>query len=286
MPFLHINGTKLHCHEQGEGTALVFVHPPFIGSHVFTYLHHDLSQDHRTVLIDLRGHGHSGPGRTQLSFPLIVEDIRQTLDQMDIGEAYLCGYSVGSMPVLMALLAEPERFKGGILLSGTSALTDVYSRSTLQAANLSLRLQMKEPVAFSVALGNADSRLTYENLHRKSMIGDARRWREYTSECLRYSFTRELPQIRQGMLLLCGQSNQTYVNYAKIMHDRLPDSEMYVIRGAAHQIPTKEPVKAAETIRRWIAERELRSVADTFMGREALDRAWYEQGILSESDLL
>jgi pimeloyl-ACP methyl ester carboxylesterase len=280
MPFLHVNGTNLHCHSQGKGDAIVFIHPPFIGSHVFTYLYNDLAQDYRTVMIDLRGHGHSDPGRSRLTLQLIVEDLKQALDQLEIDNAYLCSYSVGSFPLFAALLTHPDRFKGGITLSGTSRMKDGLYRPLMNAVSFTLRLQLKEAIVLPVAMANADSRLAFVNLHREAMMGAAQRWREYNAECLRYSFTDELRDIKQPMLLLCGENNKRFVHYAQKMHERLPRSELYVIRDAPHHILTKQPTATADAIRSWMAAGERHERAGRFDTRQPFNRELTEQSNL------
>jgi len=287
MPFLSVNGTELHVHTngEGEGPAIVFVHPPFIGSHIFTYLFNDLSWDHRTVLVDLRGHGHSRSGDAPLTMALIAEDIRQLLDRLEIGQAYLCGYSVGSMPVLEALLTSPERYKGAIMLSGCSELSDPVYRLRMMAASLALRMRWTDAVTLPIAWGNADNRLAFENLREEANGGEPLRWREYIYQCLSHSYTARLPYIRQDVLLLCGGANRPFLRYAQMMNGQLPSSDLYAVRGASHQLPTKEPAKVAETMRGWIARRETREKADTFEERSAWDGKLAELGLISAREL-
>jgi pimeloyl-ACP methyl ester carboxylesterase len=269
MPFLHVNGTDIHCHATGREPAVVMVHPPFIGSSVFNYLKHDLSRDHRVVVFDVRGHGHSPPGDATVTIPIIAEDIRQLMDRLDIESAYACGYSCGAMPVLEALLSAPGRFRGAVLLSGMSELSERLSRMQMRAGAM-LSGVAREAVVVPVALGNADSRTTFGVLHEEGKLGDARRCREYAESCLRYSCTGRLSRIDHPVLLLSGAEDQTGCAHARMLHGRLRESEWYKIRGAGHHLPTKAPDRTSAVIRAWIAKLEGRDAASAFAGLDGL----------------
>lgn len=267
MPMLQVNGTELHCHATGEGPAIVMVHPPFIGSSVFNYMKYDLARDHRVVLFDVRGHGHSPAGDAAVAIPLIAEDIRQLLERLDIDSAYVCGYSCGAMPALEALLAAPERFRGAVLLSGMGRLTDRRSRMWMRAGAL-LSGRIPNAVIVPVALGNADSRTTFDVLHAEGSIGDPRRHRDYAESCLRYSCDERLNRIDRPVLLLSGGQDAAGCAYARELRGKLRRAEWRVIPEAGHQLPTKAPDRICDTIRTWIAKLEGRKSAGTFAGAE------------------
>ncbi|WP_194830652.1 alpha/beta fold hydrolase [Laceyella tengchongensis] len=134
MPLIEANGTRLHYHLAGQGPTLVFIHPPLITSAVFRYQIAELTTSFRVLTFDIRGHGASTPSPTPLTYPLIVEDIRQLLNKLGIEEAYLCGYSTGGSIVLEALLSYPDRFAGGILISAMSEASTLYLRAAIGAA--------------------------------------------------------------------------------------------------------------------------------------------------------
>lgn len=282
MPHVHVNGTDIHYHIEGHGPAIVMIHPPFLGSRVFNYLRTDLAQDHRVVTIDVRGHGHSEAGDVRLTVPLIVEDIKQVMDRLDVEEGYVLGYSVGCMPALEALITHPDRFTGGIILSGAAELRDTRNRGLMRAASIGNRLRAKEAVVLPIALGNADSRTTFHVLHNEGMAGNAARFKEYSDLCIGYSCIDRLRAIAAPVLLLCGADDPQFVQYARELHEHLAVSELYLVRGARHQLPTKAPDKTAAAIRTWIAKLEVQDNADSFFEREALDHELLEMGVMSE----
>jgi pimeloyl-ACP methyl ester carboxylesterase len=256
MPRIRVNGTELHYHTQGRATPIVFLHPPCIGSRVFTYLRNDLGRDHRTVAADFRGHGFSAPSAAPLTVPLLAEDVRALLDALDLPSAYLVSYSMGNLVSLEALLAYPQRFRGAALLSGLPEVADPRTRAKTVAAIWALRLKARGWVSFPINWVNADIPETYFRLRDEIRAGDSRNWREYLQAALRYSATDRLSRIRQPMLLMCGERDAVFRNYARMMHERLANSRVAVIPGARHNLPTRAADEVGALIRAWIRAQE------------------------------
>jgi hypothetical protein len=59
------------------------------------------------------------------------------------------------------------------------------------------------------------------------------------------------------MLLLYGEKDTGFFKYAKILKDQLPDSTLYFIKNAKHQLPTKWAGSMNMQIRQWIESQQL-----------------------------
>lgn len=95
MPFVDVNGTTLYYESVGQGIPIVCIHPILLTGEIFSYQRASLSDRYQIITFDIRGHGKSRFSEEPLSYTMIAEDIRQLLDSLGIGQAYLCGYSVG-----------------------------------------------------------------------------------------------------------------------------------------------------------------------------------------------
>ncbi|MBP3962267.1 alpha/beta fold hydrolase [Paenibacillus lignilyticus] len=280
MPFLNIGDTALHYHQDGSGKPpILFVHPPCLTSRLFTTVQEKWTASSGLIRFDIRGHGYSEAGGGKLSLALIAEDMRRLLDGLGVKQAYVCSYGAGSFPALAAMLAYPERFVGGIMVSGASAYTDIVTRSKLQAAFISSILSPKGPIAFKAAWSEAGSKSSFEELHTEAKLGDSNKWREYTAACLDSSVQKRLPQLKQPVLILYGTADKTGQNYAAELKRRLPNSELYGIIGAGRQLLTKEPVTTAFVMTQWLAKQEHPEIADTYQEQEALLDELISKGI-------
>ncbi|MFC0395766.1 alpha/beta fold hydrolase [Paenibacillus mendelii] len=279
MPFFRNGEVSLHFHEEGFGIPVLCIHPPCLTSRLFNYVKTELAGSSRILTMDIRGHGHSEAGKAALSLPLIAEDMKRLLDYCEVRQAYVCSYGAGSFPALTALLAYPDRFCGGILVSGTAGYTDIISRSKLQAAYVSSVLQAKSAIAFQAAWSEADNRTAFNALNEEAKLGDSLRWKEYVAACLNSSLEKQLPQIRQQMLVLYGSRDHAGRAYTQLLNKRLPNAEIYGVLKGERQLLMKEPVKCAAVIRQWLDKQEEPGLADTYEEREGLIKELAEQGI-------
>ncbi|MCD9023964.1 alpha/beta fold hydrolase [Cohnella silvisoli] len=257
MPLIHANGVEIHYHLQGKGTPIVFLHPPCIASRVFTYIRNDLSQDHKTLLFDFRGHGRSGSSEAPITIPLLAEDVRRLLDALNISKAYLCTYSLGSMVGLHALLTYPDRFFGGIFLGGLAEASGWKTRAKLKAGIWASKLKARELISLPSLWVHADNHETFYRLRGETRAGDIAKWREYMTSGLSYSAVGRLKDVRQPVLLLCGEKDTEFKGYMDVMQKGLPNDSSAYIPGVKHTLPIYGAGSIGELIRGWVgAERQ------------------------------
>lgn len=252
MPMISAGGIRLHYHLQGSGATIVFLHPPCIGSRVFTYLLNDLSRDHRTLLFDLRGHGQSPKSETPLTISLLAEDACRLMDALDISKAYLCAYSSAALIAMEAMLSHPDRFLGAALLSGIIQASGSKSGWKLWFGSLAARMKAKEILVLPQLWSNSDNIYTYRNLRRETSAGDLANWRQYMDSALRHSVTERLREIRRPVLMICGDKDQEARRQARIMQQALPYPSTAFLAGMKHTLPTHAADSAGAVIRDWI----------------------------------
>ncbi|BBH21648.1 hydrolase [Paenibacillus baekrokdamisoli] len=268
MPFFHIGDVAIEYQQQGAGgIPIVFVHPPCITSALFSNLNTELDAAGPIIAFNIRGHGASESGPARLSLALIAEDMKHVLDQCDVEKAYLCGYGAASFPIIMALYTYPERFCGGILISGAASYTDISTRSKLQATFISSILKAKSSIVKQAVRMETENKAVVSTLFEQAMQGDPIKWKEYAEACLNASFDRELHHIKQPMLLLCGAEDQISRSLSEHMYGQLPNAEFFGVVGAQRQLLVKETTKTAFVMRMWLANQQQPERVDTFEER-------------------
>jgi pimeloyl-ACP methyl ester carboxylesterase len=253
MPFAEINGTILHYDSVGQGTPIVCIHPILLTGEVFGYQRASLSDRHQVITFDIRGHGQSAFSKRPVTHALIAEDIRLLLDSLGIAKAYLCGYSVGGQIAMEAMLSNPERYLGAVLISPVSELTDNIQRSLIWMTLQLCGLRGKRFLSAVDALGNADKLSTFKTLYASGKLGNTLNMAQYQEQILAYSCTDRLSDIQVPILLLYGQKDTRFHRYAKVLQSRLPDSTLHFIRNAPHQIPTKHAADLNGLLRLWLS---------------------------------
>jgi pimeloyl-ACP methyl ester carboxylesterase len=91
---------KLHVREMGEGFPLVILHGLFGFSDNWQTHAKKLSSYYRIILVDLRNHGHS-PWSDEFSYQLMVDDIKELIDDLGIKKMHLLGHSMGGKVAML-----------------------------------------------------------------------------------------------------------------------------------------------------------------------------------------
>jgi pimeloyl-ACP methyl ester carboxylesterase len=100
--------------------------PPIVFVHGFACSHTDwdaqiayLAPYHRTIAVDLRGHGASPGNPDECSIERYGADVVEVMHRLDLTGAVLVGHSMGCRVVIEAALHAPHRAAGLILIDGS-----------------------------------------------------------------------------------------------------------------------------------------------------------------------
>ncbi|MBA4602193.1 alpha/beta fold hydrolase [Thermoactinomyces mirandus] len=252
MPFFKHNGTCIYYEDEGTGPAIVLIHPPLVPSRIFDYQMEQLKSRYRVIRFDIRGHGLSDPSFQPLTYWLVVQDLLHLLDRLDIKQAYLAGYSTGGSIVLEALLQEPDRFSGGILICAMSEVSDPLLKTGLNLA-VSLCNSTGFPfLARVICWANADCLSMFRHLLQTARLGNTENIRQYFTYSKIYNCTRQLASISHPVLILFGTKNKQYEKYTQLLKTHLPNSFYSPVANKPHHLPTKAPQEVNWRIQQWI----------------------------------
>jgi pimeloyl-ACP methyl ester carboxylesterase len=252
MPVLDVDGISLYYAVKGKGIPIVFIHPPVLTHVNFKYQIEELSQKFKVITFDIRGHGKSQYSRQPITYPLIVEDIRHLLDHLEINKAFICGYSAGGSIVLEFLLTYADRSLGGIVISGMSEVRHRHLKNKISLGMTLAKAGAVSVLALSVSWSNSNTRELFMKIFNAARKGDARNIEQYYRYSLHYNCTRHLGNIDLPILLVSGKEDKTFCYYAKLLHEKLPCSELQFIDHVQHQIPTKTAVDLNNLIKQFV----------------------------------
>jgi pimeloyl-ACP methyl ester carboxylesterase len=110
--YFESDGVPIRYRVQGDGPPVVLVHG-FTGTldlWTYTGVFDELSKKYRVVALDCRGHGLSGKPHEPSDYgDQMAGDIRNLMDHLDIQQAHLIGYSMGSRLTGLFLVSWPDR---------------------------------------------------------------------------------------------------------------------------------------------------------------------------------
>jgi len=252
MSYITVNGCQIYYTVHGEGTPLLFIHPPVLTHINFQYQIEELSKYFQVIAFDIRGHGRSAYSKEPLTYPLIVSDMKHILDHLEIEKAFICGYSTGGTIALEFLLSHADRASGAIIISGMSEVSDWMLKSEISMGVALAKTKAVTALALSISWSNSTTRALYREMVREAQKGNAKNMEEYFRYSLSYHCTNQLGEIHHPVLLVYGQKDHLFKRYAKLLHNKLPHNQLSWIQHAKHQIPTKSAFKLNELMKQFL----------------------------------
>ena len=117
------DGTPISYEIYGAGeSTLVFVHGWSCDARYWRAQLPHFAENHRVVMLDLAGHGHSGTTRSQYTMRAFGEDVKAVIEATGSCRVILIGHSMGGSVIAEAARLMPNRVKG---LIGVDTLENI-----------------------------------------------------------------------------------------------------------------------------------------------------------------
>lgn len=121
--FLDIDGNKVFTLSFGKGPRTFLAHSGWIGNFEdWIAVLAPMSESWRTVVYDHRGTGETNVPVDSISDEALVDDVFRVMDKLGIERCTLGGFSRGVITALRAVLREPSRFDGLVLMNGSGGI--------------------------------------------------------------------------------------------------------------------------------------------------------------------
>ncbi len=130
MPFIHRDGVRVYYNAVGEGPAILLTNGYNLTSYMWRGLVDALSDRHRVITWDVRGHGRSdSPSEPDAySQTLALGDMAAILDAEGVKDAILAGHSMGGYLSLAFHVEHPARVRALILIGTGPGYRDAKAR--------------------------------------------------------------------------------------------------------------------------------------------------------------
>ncbi len=246
-----INGVSLFFLDQGhrEGLPVVFVHGfPF--SHAMWKGQVEATGSFcRVITYDIRGLGESDVADGQYTIEGHVDDLIGLLDHLGIEKIAIVGLSMGGYITLRAIERNPERFVAAILCDTRSEADSNDTKIKRALGIKSVKEQGSRQFADTFVKGvfaeesfqrNPEAvRFIHGIIEKTSPLSIAGTLLALAS---RTDTTDSLSRITVPTLILVGEHDVTTPPSAsRAMHEKIRQSELYVIPGAAHMSNLENP---------------------------------------------
>src|SRR5215216_451079 len=108
--YASINGLDLYYDVHGTGEPLVLLHGGVLTAEMsFGAMIPRLAETHRTIAVELQGHGHTADIDRPVTLANFASDVVGLLDHLGIDRADLFGFSLGSLVAIEMAVTCPAR---------------------------------------------------------------------------------------------------------------------------------------------------------------------------------
>ena len=257
------NGHHYDLQISGDGEALLLLHG-FSGDKTnWEKLRAGLQDQYRVIALDILGHGASDKPSQMGAYRVerVACDILSLLDEMQIPECHLLGYSMGGRLALGLALQYPARFRSLVLESASPGLADENEGKQRRRNDESLaaRIQTMGVDWFvdyweRLPLWKSQQDLPEDILSaqrkqrkRNDATGLANSLRGMGSGAQPNLWPR-LRYVTMPTLLLAGEQDSKFVTINQLMAQQMPHAYLQVIPGAGHNTHLEQPMAFQERV--------------------------------------
>jgi 3-oxoadipate enol-lactonase len=250
-----VGGAELAVEVRGEGAPVLFVHGFPFDRAMWRHQLAGLSRWKR-IAPDLRGMGESSAGAEEYSMGRYADDLVAVLDAVGVGQAVVCGLSMGGYILFELLRRYPERVRGAVLCDTRPQADAPEARRNRDELAALARERGTDAVGERMVPGllapatEADQPevLTQcRDMARRcsvaGVVGALRAMRE------RPDSTPLLGAIRIPTLVVVGAEDRvTPPAVADAMAKAIPGARYAVIPGAGHVSPLEQPLATSRAL--------------------------------------
>ena len=235
-----INGCNIWYEMAGSGQAIVFTPGGRSPGSMMSTIADEMSSDHLTVIHDRRNCGASdviiaGEGSDQ---EIWADDMAEMIRQLNIGPAYLSGWSSGCRLSILTAIRYPELVKGlllGWVTGGATAaerLAYQYYGQFIEAAEAGGMEAVSATEFFAERVAqNPGNREKLLNMDPGEFISVMSRWSTFFTEGAHLpvigATEEELGAIKVPTVIVAGNDEVHTLTAAQNLHRLLPQSEFH-----------------------------------------------------------
>ncbi len=204
-----------------------------------------LSDSHRIVSCDLRGHGESDIFDTPYTIEIMAQDIVALLDHLNIPSCHFVGLSLGSMIGLWLGATEPNRMQRMVLAGASAKVKDssAFNKRISQIELNGLNSMFTELDDRWYAAGYpAKQPLVVDKIRAMIAKTPIKGYIAATIAVRDFDIIEQLPNIKAQMLLITGlEDKATPLSDAKYIVERCPNATLTIIKNASHLAMVEKP---------------------------------------------
>lgn len=257
MPLIRVGGQSLYYEDTGGAKPVIVFSHGFLMDHtMFDANIAALRDEYRCVSWDERGHGYTGPVRTEFDYWDGARDLLGLLDALGIEAATLVGMSQGGFISLRAALLAPERVERLILIDTRSEVDAPEVVDAFRGLDAEWRANgaanVKDNLAGLLGLGETAPQW-YEKWDRMGKDDLAHSIRALIE---RDDLTPRLNEIQQPSIVIHGEADVAIdPAHGRALAQALPGCRgIYFVPGAGHAPNMTHPLIVNSILQQFLAD--------------------------------
>lgn len=259
MAFAEVDdGVNLFFRDVGRGRPLVFLHGWTMTHQVWDRQVQDLAADYRLILPDLRGHGDSDKPVGPYDPARHAADVGALMEQLDLRDVTLVGWSFGGMTAMKTAAAHPERLAQLVLINAAGpkylATGDFPHGHTEETLQEWLQRERDELAPWRRFCMEAMPRVPYDELFTHWLWTQSMRAPSWAAAPMLEAYARadlreDLDAIRAPALILHGLHDVFCApEAARYVAARLEGAEMVEFADSGHSPQWEEPDRFSQAL--------------------------------------
>lgn len=263
MPFINVNGAKLHYTDSGgDGEVILFSHGLLMSGEMYEAQIAHFSPKYRCIAYDHRGQGRSEVTKGGYDMDTIAEDGAALIRALGLAPVHFVGLSMGGFVGMRLAARQPELLRSLTLLE-TSAEAEPHAKAYRKLVFFTRWLgpwavvDKVMPILFGKTFMTDPARASERKRWRDHIKGNDRigMVRAATGVIERQGVEDELAAIATPTLIVVGEEDvATVPEKAERMNALIAGSRLVRLPRGGHSITIEEPAAVNKTIETFLTE--------------------------------
>jgi 3-oxoadipate enol-lactonase len=249
--FVDVNGIKFHSVSFGSGEKTFLGVSGFVADwRVWTFPFEIMSKTWRCVSFDHRGVGESPAPIESITIENLVDDVFGVMDALDIKKCVIGGESFGGTIAALAVLKEPDRFDGLVMVDTSGPNPTPLTEDRKQFIGL-MKVNFQKAMEMFI-----DSIFPEPNVDHNKRLGLSIVTRPGNEVAIRHMQIMSqgednvpIENIKIPTLVVYGTLDApSVIENSKYLVDTIPDAVLKPIEGAGHVPVVTRPFEVVKAI--------------------------------------
>ncbi|MGQ4891335.1 MAG: alpha/beta fold hydrolase [Candidatus Njordarchaeia archaeon] len=248
MPYVKINGVNIYYEIHGEGEPIILLNGILASTASWAFQVPVLvNSGYKVILMDFRGQWKSDRPRERYSMEQQAEDVKDLLDHLGIKNVNVLGISYGGEVGMILAIKYPDLVKT-LIVACSVPIVDRYLRLIADKWMMAARLRSGKYLFLSMVTDIYSPSFINEkwDFIEKTILSfeevDFEAFIELLKSFMELNILDDLHKIRSPTLIITAGRDKTKPDiYSKMMHERIPNSELRIIEGAGHVVNWEKP---------------------------------------------